>query len=275
MKKRFISILLVAFLCVASAVPVFADSFPDTRLQERLVDDADILTDSEKSALIAKLNEISERQNLDVTILTTNSIGNEEPRVYAADFFEASGYGVGNNHDGIILMLSMEERDWAIATHGYGIEVFTDAGQDYITDQIVDYFSDGEYYEGFDKYADLCDEFITQANNDEPYDSGDLPSAKPTIFNYVMMIGGALLIGIVCALVGTGIMRSKLKTVRFQNSANDYIRQNSMKLTSQNDILLYTHVTRHKKEDNNSRGGGSSTFSSSSGSSFGGSSGKF
>ena len=69
----------------------------------------------------------------------------------------------------------MSERKWCISTHGEAIQIFTDAGQEYMTDNFGSYLSDGEYYEGFMKFADLCEEFIIQAQSGEPYDVENLP----------------------------------------------------------------------------------------------------
>ena len=73
---------------------------------------------------------------------------------YADDFYDYNGYGYGDSRDGILLLISMEERDWRISTCGYGITVFTDAGQEYISDKFLPYLSDGDYSEAFTKYAD-------------------------------------------------------------------------------------------------------------------------
>ena len=74
-----------------------------------------------------------------------------------------------------LFLLDMGDRNWAIATHGYAIEVFTDAGQSYIMDQVKPYLSDGDYNEAFHKFATECDDFITQADEAEPYDVENLP----------------------------------------------------------------------------------------------------
>ena len=58
----------------------------------------------------------------------------------------------------------MGDRNWAIATHGYAIEAFTDAGQEYIMEQVKPYLSDGDYNEAFQMFAMECDDFIMQAD---------------------------------------------------------------------------------------------------------------
>ena len=49
----------------------------------------------------------------------------------------------------------------------------------YIGKQIKGELSDGDFAGAFDKFVDLCDEFITQARTGEPYDVKNLPTARP------------------------------------------------------------------------------------------------
>lgn len=166
----------------------------------------------------------------------------------------------------------MGDRNWAIATHGYAIEVFTDAGQSYIMDQMKSYLSDGDYNEAFHKFAMECDDFITQADEAEPYDVENLPD-EPFAVGINLLI--ALAVGLVAGLLVTGNMRRKLKTVRKQDRAASYVRQGSMNVTRSNDFYLYSTVSKSAKPKNEDNNGGSSTHTSSSGDTFGGSSGKF
>lgn len=86
----------------------------------------------------------------------------------------------------------------------------------------------------------------------------------------------SLVAGIVLSLIVVGTMKSKLKTVRFQAAANNYVKAGSMNLTESRDIFLYNTMTKTKKEKNDSSsGGGSSTHTTSSGSTAGGGGGKF
>lgn len=77
------------------------------------------------------------------------------------------------------------------------------------------------------------------------------------------------------ALIVTGVMRGKLKSVRFQPKADDYLKEGSMQLTENRDLFLYSHLDRRAKPKDNGSSGGSSTHVSSSGSTHGGGGGKF
>lgn len=243
----------------------------DTRA--RVVDMAELLSDSEKTALLSKLDEISERQKLDIVVLTVNTLDGKTPRDYADDFYDYNGYGFGENKDGILLLVSMEDRDWWISTTGYGITALTDAGIEYISEKFLSDLSDGDYAQAFTTYAELCDQFITQAKTGESYDTGNMPKEP---FNVAWNILVAFVIGLVVAFVVTNIMKKQLKTVQLKSEANNYVKANSMILTENRDLFLYNQVSRRarpKETDNSS--GGSSTHTSSSGTSHGGGGGKF
>jgi len=254
-------------LCVLSGavLSVSAAEYP------RLWDDADLLTPYEESALLAELDEISERQKLDVVVVTVNSTGASSPMEYADDFFDYNGYGYGTNRDGILLLISMEERDWWISTCGYGITAFTDAGMDYISEQFLDDLSSGYYADAFQTFASLCDAFITQARGGQPYDVYNLPKEP---FDGGMALILALIVGLITALIYTGVLKGQLHTVRRQASASDYMKENSMQIRDSRDIFLYRNVSRTLRQTESS-GGGSRVHTSSSGASHGGRGGKF
>ena len=269
MKKKIVMVMFTLLFCMVTTFPALAASD-----MPRLVDNADLLSNTEESALLEKLDEISERQQMDVVVVTTQTIDGKSPGEYADNFYDYNGYGFGNEADGILLLINMEDRDWYITTTGYGITAITDAGREYISEQFLSDLGEGKYADAFTTYADLCDEFITQAKTGSPYDVGNLPK-KPFDFGMHFII--AFAIGLVAAVVATNIMKAKLKTVRFQSAAREYVRSGSMNVNEQKDLFLYTHVDRHRKpepEENNATGG-SSTHISSSGRTHGGGGGKF
>lgn len=245
-------------------------TIPENRLLPRLTDEADLLSDSEETDLLAKLDEMSERQECDVVVATVNSLEGKTAMEYADDFYDYNGYGYGEERDGIILLISMEERDWWMSTCGYGITAFTDAGQKYMSDKFVTMLSDGEYADAFTKYADLCDEFLTQAKTGEPYDTGNMPKESVDI----IWLPIDLAVGLFAAFIVASRKKTKLKTVRKKVAAQDYVVDGSFRVTKNSDRFITKSVTTRKiHRDDDS--GGSSTHTSSSGSSHGGSGGNF
>ena len=281
MNKRILSLLAMVMLCISLALPALASdspssqgysipSIPAERQLPRLVDNADLLNSTEEAALLTKLDEISERQYCDVAIVTVDSLEGKNATAYADDFYDYNGYGMGTGDSGILLLISMENRDWAITTYGFGIQAFTDAGQEYITERFLPDLSDGNYAAAFDHFALLADQFLTQARTGNPYDSGNLPRGLLGLTWTLAAVGIVILV----AWSIVSIMKSKLKSVRPRSNAAGYVRGGSMKLTAAQDLFLYRTISRTARPKS-SGGGGSSTRTSSSGRSHGGRSGKF
>lgn len=244
---------------------------PDHMLQPWIVDDADVLSDEQENMLRQKLNEISNRQKFAVAIVIVDTFGSKTPMNFADDFYDYNGYGVelSENRDGAILAFSMSHK-WYISTCGYGIEAITDAGRERMADLFKPYLKDKEYYSACDKFADLCDDYVTEARNGTAYDVGHLPKLP---FPFMKRLGIAIIAGLLIAFIIVTIMKSKLTTVKAQDSAVDYTKEGSMVVNESRDMFLYSHVSKTEKAKDSD--GGSSTHTSSSGSTHGGGGGSW
>lgn len=266
MKKSILTIFFVMLLSIIPLHPVCAAGD-----MPRLVDAADLLTDDEEMSLLYELDEISERQRVDIVVLTLDSLEGESIMEYADDFYDYYEYGFGDRRDGVLFLISMEEREWYISTSGYGITAVTDAGREYMSERFTDDLSEGDYAGAFETFAGICDDFITLAKEGMPYGAGGYANEP---FHFALNLGISFAIGIVISLIVTGIMRSQLKTVHRQSVADDYIKKDSFRLTKTNDLFLYRHIERRKKEDKDSTDG-AKTHTSSSSATHGGGGGKF
>lgn len=244
-------------------------TIPEEHQLPRLVDGADLLNSHEEVMLGGMLDEISERQHCDVAVVTMDSLKGKTPQAYADDFYDYNGYGMGDDDDGILLLVSMEDRDWYITTYSFGETALTLAGIEYISEKFLPDLSDGNYAEAFMIYAKQCDAFVTQAKTGKPYDVGHMPKEKMRL----IFIPISLLIGLVLSLIVTGIMRLQLRTVRRQAAAASYIKPGSRDIRISRDLFLYRNIIRTERPKNN--GSGSGSHISSSGRSHGGGGGKF
>ena len=161
MNKKLLSVFFAVLLCVVVSVPAFADTAED--YTPHLIDNAALLTGEEESNLLAKLDEISDRLSVDVAVVTEDSIGDKTPREYADDFYDYNSYKY--NPDGVLLLISMEERDWYITTTGSAITAITDARRGNMEDAFLSDLSGGYYYDAFSTYADMCDNYISGVQN--------------------------------------------------------------------------------------------------------------
>ena len=262
-------LLMLSFTAVYAQDVVLISPKPESH-PPRIVDEADLLDDGDEYSLTQMLDEISERREFDIVIVTTDSTDGKSPMDYADDFYDYGGYGYGENFDGVLLLVSMEYSDWWISTCGYGITAFTDAGIEYIGEQIVPYMSSGDFFTAFGTFAGYCDEFITLADNGDPFDVDDIPKEP---FNYLKALGISLLAGGAVALIVMLILAGQLKSVSRKAASAEYVVDGSMAVNYVRDIFVTSHVTRTARPKESS--GGSSTHRSSSGRSHGGGGGKF
>ena len=268
MKNIYKRLSLVCLLVIMVMVSGFSYAEATSQLP-RVVDRGQVLTEEEKSSLREQVNEISQRQKFDVVIATVKNTGEKNVAAAAQDFYDYNGYGYGEKHNGIIFFISMEDRKWSIQTTGYGLTAFTDAGIDYIEDQILTDLSDGNYATSFETFATLSDDYVRQAKESNPYDVHNLPGDEE---NVLMRIIVSIIVGFIIANAWAKFKKSKMITIEEQQTANDYTDQSSITLTKNEDYFVKEYVTTYIIERDK---GGSSTSIGSSGTEHGGDSGSF
>lgn len=261
--------LLICILLVFTILSPVTASASDTG--HFFVDDAGLLTDEQAETLESQLSEISDKHNMDFVIFTEENSDISSPMEAADDFFDYNGYGAGDDRSGTILYLNLATRDCWISARGEGIPAFTDAGMDYIIEQITTSLSDGDYEYAFDDYVSLCDDFATQAETGSPYDVDHMPKEPFPFFGNLLI---SLVIGLAAAGIYILVLRGQLKSVAPNESAADYIVPGSLHLTKKRKFFLYRTVqrTERAKEEHS---GGSDTHVSSSGATHSGRGGKF
>lgn len=250
MKKRILSLALALILLAVMALPVYAAQ--DTGF---VTDDASLLSDSEVAALNTKLQSISSTYDVQILVITMNSINGNSPDWYIEYLYDTRDLGYGSNRDGVLLLVCMNIREYRILTNGLANEAIGKSGIEDIGNTIVPDLTSGNYADAFDKFADSCEYYLDGHINGFPF--------KWTK-NLLISLGIGLIIGIVVAL----ILKGQLKSVRRQNQANVYIKPGSMKLTHCSDFFLYRTVQRRRKTSSNSGSGSSRSSRSVGGGSF-------
>ena len=252
-----------------------------------LNDEADILTSGEEANVLAKLQEVSDKYDFDVAVLTVNSTGGKNIQAFADDYWDYNGFGRGVSHDGILLVLDMGERDWYLCTTGRGYDVFNDTDIQNMGKAFVNKLSDGDFEGAFLEYADQCDAYLEWAEAGFP-DDGDPAVQKRRIITpgkIFVWIAGSLGLG---AITGTRAKKSaerELRTVHRKSDARNYQTQAGVQMTNSNDLFLYSNTvvtvlpppdTNRSDNSHHSSGHtGGSIHMGSSGTFHGGGGGKF
>ena len=262
-------LLLLCFTSIALAVPKQAPP-PKAQTQEqgigadRVIDEAEILTDSEEKELDAKIATIEQSHKVRILIGTMKSTDGTPLGKIANNVVDQ----IPADNGTIVLLLSMKERDWYISTDNKMRARITDGkGVEYLSGEFLPDLKEGKYAAAFTTFAATTDEMLTYYEKEgEPYDPANA-------FNLM-----ALGIALACALILGGTIYYVLyeyeSNVRSAAEADAYLNHDSFRLTQDEDNFLYTTVTRRTKEKKESSSG-SNVSTSSSDSSHGGGGGKF
>ncbi|MDO5734411.1 MAG: TPM domain-containing protein [Eubacteriales bacterium] len=257
--------------------PASEEDAGSVRLKPLIEDEVGLLSDAEYDRLLKQLETISKRHKCDVAVVTVYSLNGLTAEEFADDYFDYNGYGYGQDDDGILFLLSMEYRDWAMTTHQFGIYAFDDYGLDQIFSELKADLAADQYYSAFSRFAEECDYFLERARAGKPVRIHDEKRKKARVMG--MSLAG-LGFGSIGGIAPVNRMRKELKTVHRVYGASHYMNRKSRRLDQAADKLIDRRtrvypIAQASNSASSSTSGTSSTHRSSSGRSHGGRSGKF
>ena len=262
--KRLISIMVAVLLLALLAIPVSGAETPEACVYDGEM----LLTDEEYWTLEDYAQEISDLRQCAVYFVSVEDYrdyGDGDIFNVARQIFLDNDFGMGEEKDGVMLLLSMEDRDYSLIVHGFGETALTDYGREYICEHFLDDFADDDWFHGVYDYLSYTDDLLSQAREGKIYD------------RYNWITGGvlwvwSLILGAVTALIVCLIQRAMMRRkVREQTNALDYV-QGDVHITRRRDVYSHTTEVRRKIEKKDSGSSGSHSHSSDG---FSGTSGKF
>ena len=262
--KRLLSLFTAVLMLILLVIPVSAAEAPEYCV----FDYEGLLNDIEYQTLEDYAQEISGQRQCAVYFMTVDDFrnyGDGDIFNVARQIFLASDFGMGEGKDGVMLILSMADRDYSLIVHGFGETALTDYGREYICEHFLDDFADDDWFHGVYDYLAYTDDLLSQAREGKIYD------------RYNWITGGvlwacSLILGVVISLIVCLIQRAMMrKKVRQQTSALDYVH-GEVHITRRRDVYSHTTEIRRKIEKKDSGGSGSHSHSSDG---FSGKSGKF
>ena len=309
MKKRLISLLLAVFLLSLLLPAAFAEEpSPEGTAPAQdavsgettaapvfpyVLDQAGLLRDSQREALGEKAAALSEQHLCSLYIVTVDDHTSFNSDVYEAakGIFQYYDLGWGDERNGVILLLSMNERDYAFAGHGsLGETICSYECSWLIEDEFLDNFRDNDWYGGFADYLDACDKQLTRLENGEDITEGADIITGPDGLDYhdynnpydstqrsmMPRVLAVIFIPLVVALIVCLSFKAQMKTAKEATRADEYLVPHSVNLRVKEDRFTHRTESRTLIESNSgSRGGGGGGSSFHSGGGFSGRSGKF
>lgn len=267
MRKKMIGLVLAVMLAFSLCVPSFAadvagaearyvvtsgpltfHEWADLAETHYVTDASGLLTFDEWADLEELAANISVKYGCGVYVVTVGDYrryGNGDIYDVATQIYRnpGNGFGVGDGRDGIILLLSMKERDYALFVYGEKAEyAFNDYGLEQLENAFLDYLGNNNWSGGISRYLSECEEYLDRAQE-----------GKPVRASPVLPIVIAVLISCAIALVVCLILKINMKTARQKNEAREYIAAGGLHLTQQ--IDQYTHTTKTRRKIETSSGG--------------------
>lgn len=210
-----------------------------------VTDAADILTDGEEGALETQAQLIEDQYGFGAYIVTVDDyldFTNTTVFDAAMTIYRDYSLGVGDGKDGLLLLLSMNDRDYSLVTYGdTGNYAFNDEGRELMTDFFLDDFANDDWSTGFEDYLTWTAAYLDAAAEGEPYSDDNIPmSRSDALFTLALYIAAIILIPLVVMFIAVRGKDAKMKTVAAATEASHYV-SSSLNLTRSNDT--FTHVT--------------------------------
>lgn len=114
----------------------------------RVVDYAGILSGETEAAIEARIAEIAKLTGKDIVIVTDVSSYGLGDDIYAADFYDYNGYGIGQEHEGILLFLNLDPENrggWTVETGPETRALATQGAANRLDDFLYATLASGDY----------------------------------------------------------------------------------------------------------------------------------
>ncbi len=275
MKKRFVlAMVLCIALCLAFGGAALASSAGNSF---GYVNDAvGLLSLDEQQELETTAAQLAERYGCGVYVIIVDDYTdytNGSTRDFAKETYINYDLGVGEDKNGILLVLSISDRDYYLLTKGdIANAAFTDYGQEQLTQEFLDDFRYDNWFAGFRDYMSTAGQYLEAAENGEPVDvygdSGEIDPAVSTGVNILFIV----VIPCLISLAVCGIFAAQMKTARRQTGAMGYISHGGVDMRVTQDQFLYHTETRQHIPDKSDAPSGGTTVDSQG---FSGRGGKF
>lgn len=273
--RRFASLLLALLLPLCLALPAAA-----AETEQFVFDQAGILTAEEVEELETAAAEVSDQYNCGIYVFTVADMGADgfyDIEEYAEWVYESWDLGYDQENTGLMLILSMAERDYDLDAFGdRAHRAFTDYGKESLADTFLDDFRLDDWAGGFRDYIDNAGALLERAANGTPldvpqYDPGYGPAPgvsdvyrEPVFYRERTLSDKlktaalpGLAVGVIAAVIYCSVLRMKMRSAKPAREASGYMARNGVDLRIREDRFTHSTQVRHHIDRNPGGGAGS------------------
>ena len=192
MLRNLVNYFSIIFFVFAGALQTLsAQDYlpPKPKIETSVYDLAHMMTGMQAKALEQKLIRYSDSTSTQIVVVTVNSLDGRDIAMYGTELAHKWGIGQKGKDNGILILVSKNDRKMTIRT-GYGVEhLLTDALSRRIIENVLKpYFKQGKFYEGLDRAADVIFQILSGEYKADPRDyEGDSDIPFELIFFFLMI----------------------------------------------------------------------------------------
>lgn len=286
MKRRALALLLALLLGLGLAAQTSAAT-------DHVLDLAELLDDDQRQQLELQARDLEAAYGCGIYIVTVDDYLDygDSPFDAVTAIYTANGFGYGEDRDGLALLLSMDERDFATALYGpWAHTAFSDYALEQQEGEFLDNFRYDDWYGGFADFLTTSEQCLAAAAAGTPVERPAATSApaqsQPVLQgthpgSKTLSVGTGLTVFLQDLLIALALglllcfgLKLGMRSVKAKTTARGYMRVDESQLTERFDQFTHATQTRRVIQSNVNRSGGGGSVSHHSGG-FSGRSGKF
>lgn len=192
---------ILSYICALCMLPLVANAFVIPERPTGFVNDyAHMLSADEVVSLETKISQFEKQTSNEIAVVTIPSLDGDTIENVAQQIFTQWGLGKKDKNNGVLLLISLADRQTRIHT-GYGVEGdLTDIGTSYIQQDIITpAFKEGRYADGISGAVDAMikalsgEQIATDTNYQIPKGFADIFRFIPFVFIIFIQIMYAVL----------------------------------------------------------------------------------
>ncbi len=250
--------------------------------QQKIYDDANLLTSAEKEKLAKSIIKAAKEAKLDIIVVTTNDTKGKSSQKYADDFYDQNKFGYEYNYgSGVLLLIDMDNREVYISTSGLGILFINDNYIERILDNITPLVSSEKYYSCTEKFVNNVKTYALKGMKNVKYEEtlekwydgkydinekfdkiyeNNKVVDEETVFTYLQNPLYSVIIALIIATITLLCLMATSKT-KVTVNGRTYMK-NPVNFSVRQDHFTHTTTTKRKIETDSSGSKGSSNRSS-------------
>ena len=224
----------------------------------KIFDMANLLNSSDEQQLLQYFKDHANIYQYDIAMVTLKSLNGKDAGDTAHGYIDRFELGYHNENGAVLLLISVEEREWYIAGYGPITSSITNRRTDIIGEEITPSLSSGNYFSAGHIFADTVASIYSGEYEFSGIDSIPLFNNIEDPIMFLVALGGAMVVVGAISAILPNHFKAELQNIAPKQGAKDYIVRGSFTVSHRKDNFITKTISKTKRSsDSSSSGGGS------------------